>query len=410
MNLQDELDELKIYMTIDKTTIQELNRCMAEKREEQLFRHHEDAEVKKSTPEKNEKAISEQTLEKVIELENRLKSFEKNSRKLKEESKKLKKENDFLKSHLQHYQEDSESRGKELEKLLRVSSSVEHDKSELQTKVTALEREVTTLRRQVAEAKALRDENEEVVNPEEKEHCPTDKAKSEMPTTDVRAQHCDCKTATTRVKFKAAKKKCSVGRHHTVLNHSIKVMSRVESLSKDGWEDVSEGSDSETQTFQNLGTVIVETSQNIRPIEDDGNQKESDQTEDSRAQQGEVQTYSCEDLKAPQNTKKMTFQNKSGSLQKNLHSALPARVNREKCKTKPAQKSSSNPILLRERIVSLQQQNSLLQNARKAAESSAKEFKEANEKLLHQQQISDHRFQTSRQTIKLNFEKRKKIC
>nr|XP_038966679.1 centlein isoform X4 [Rattus norvegicus] len=400
MNLQDELDELKIYMTIDKTTIQELNRCMAEKREEQLFRHHEDAGVKKSTPEKNEKAISEQTLEKVIELENRLKSFEKNSRKLKEESKKLKKENDFLKSHLQHYQEDSESRGKELEKLLRVSSSVEQDKSELQTKVTALEREVTTLRRQVAKAKALRDENEEVVNPEEKEHCPTDKAKSEMATTDVRAQHCDCKTTTTKVKFKAAKKKCSVGRHHTVLNHSVKVMSHVENLSKDGWEDMSEGSsDSETQTFQNLGTVIVETSQNIRPIENDGNQKETDQTEDSRAQQ-EVQTYSCEDLKAPQNTKKMTFQNKSGSLQKNLHSALPARVNREKCKTKPAQKSSSNTILLRERIVSLQQQNSLLQNARKAAESSAKEFKEANEKLLHQQQISDHRFQTSRQTIK----------
>uniref|UniRef100_A0A8I6ASB3 Centlein n=1 Tax=Rattus norvegicus TaxID=10116 RepID=A0A8I6ASB3_RAT len=404
MNLQDELDELKIYMTIDKTTIQELNRCMAEKREEQLFRHHEDAGVKKSTPEKNEKAISEQTLEKVIELENRLKSFEKNSRKLKEESKKLKKENDFLKSHLQHYQEDSESRGKELEKLLRVSSSVEQDKSELQTKVTALEREVTTLRRQVAKAKALRDENEEVVNPEEKEHCPTDKAKSEMATTDVRAQHCDCKTTTTKVKFKAAKKKCSVGRHHTVLNHSVKVMSHVENLSKDGWEDMSEGSsDSETQTFQNLGTVIVETSQNIRPIENDGNQKETDQTEDSRAQQ-EVQTYSCEDLKAPQNTKKMTFQNKSGSLQKNLHSALPARVNREKCKTKPAQKSSSNTILLRERIVSLQQQNSLLQNARKAAESSAKEFKEANEKLLHQQQISDHRFQTSRQTIKLTLD------
>lgn len=174
-------------------------------------------------------------------MENRLKSFEKNSRKLKEESKKLKKENDFLKSHLQHYQEDSESRGKELEKLLRVSSSVEQDKSELQTKVTALEREVTTLRRQVAKAKALRDENEEVVNPEEKEHCPTDKAKSEMATTDVRAQHCDCKTTTTKVKFKAAKKKCSVGRHHTVLNHSIKVMSHVENLSKDGWEDMSEG-------------------------------------------------------------------------------------------------------------------------------------------------------------------------
>ncbi|XP_029396172.1 centlein isoform X2 [Mus pahari] len=406
MTLQDELDELKMHMSIDKTTIQELNRCMAEKREEQLFRHREDAEVKKSAPEKNEKAISEQTLQKVIELENRLKSFEKNSRKLKEESKRLKKENDSLKSHLQHYQEDSEAREKELEQLLRVSTEVERDKRELQTNITALEREVTTLRGQVAEAKASRDEDEAVVSPEERAHCPTDKAKAEMSTTDVRAQRCDCKTATTKVKFKAAKRKCSVGRHHTVLNHSIKVMSHVENLSKDGWEDVSEGSDSETQTFQNLGTIIVETSQNVSPIEDGGNQKETDQVEGSCAPQRAMQTYSCEDIKAPQsishnkNTKKMTFQKKSGSLQKSLRSALPARVNREKCKTLPAQKSSSSTILLRERIVSLQQQNSFLQNARRAAESSAKEYKEANEKLLHQQQISDHRFQTSRQTIK----------
>jgi centlein len=46
----------------------------------------------------------------------------------------------------------------------------------------------------------------------------------------------------------------------------------------------------------------------------------------------------------------------------------------------------------------------LLQNARRAAEASAKEYKEANEKLLHQQQVSDHRFQTSRQTIKVKSE------
>ncbi|XP_038189606.1 centlein isoform X3 [Arvicola amphibius] len=404
MNLQDELDELKVHMSIDKTTIQELNRCMAEKREEQLFRHHEDAGVKKSTPEKNEKAIPEQTLQKVIELENRLKSFEQKSRKLKEGNKKLKKENDFLKSHLKHYREDSEVREKELEHLLKVSKDVENDKSELQVKITELEREVTTLRKQVAETKALRNSSEEAVSPGEKLHCPTHKAKSKMATREVRARPCDCKTTTTKVKFKAAKKKISVGRHHTLLNHSIKVMSHVENLSKDGWEDVSEGSsDSETQMSQNLGTIIVETSQKISPIEDGGDQKETDQTEDSSAQQREMQTCSHEDGKALKDIshyKKMAFQKKSGSTQKSLHAVVPARVNREKCKNIPAQKSSSNTVLLRERIISLQQQNSLLHNARKAAESSAKEYKEANKKLLHQQQVSEQRFQTSRQTIK----------
>ncbi|KAM4851057.1 centlein isoform X2 [Urocitellus parryii] len=404
MNLQEELDELKVHISIDKATIQELNRCMAEKREEQVFRYREDDGVKKSTPEKNGKEILEQTLQKVIELENRLKSFEKRSRKLKEGNKKLMKENYFLKSHLKQHQEDAETREKELEELRKKSEDVEKDKTELQGKISELQREVTSLRKQVAEANALRKENEGLM----KLHHSADKAGLEIATTEGRSGQYDCKTTTTKVKFKAAKKKCSVGRHHTVLNHSIKVMSNVfENLSKDGWEDVSESSDSETQTSQNLGTIIVETSQKISPIEDGREQKESDQTEDIQTQGKElVQTNSNIDGKTPKdifhynNTKKPAFQKKNGNIPKSLHTVVPTRVNREKYKNVTAQKSSTNIILLRERIISLRQQNSVLQNAKKTAELSVKEYKEVNEKLLHQQQISDQRFQTSKQTIK----------
>ncbi|XP_048211175.1 centlein isoform X8 [Perognathus longimembris pacificus] len=407
LNLQEELDQLKVHMSIDKATIQELNRCIAEKREEQLYRYHEDDEVKKSTPEKNGKEMSEQTLQKVIELENRLKSFEKKSRKLKEGNKKLMKENDFLKSLLKQHEEDAESREKELESLLKGSKDVEKDKAELQVKINELEREVTSLRRQVAEANMLR--NEELVNPVEKFHNSTDRTKSAMTTMEGRSGQCDCKTTTTKVKFKAAKKKCSVGRQHTVLNHSIKVMSNMfENLSKDGWEDMSESSsDSETQTSQNLGTIIVETSQKIGPPESGRDQKEADQTEAIQTQGNEVvPTFSnvddktSKDLLYYKNTKKPTFQKRNGSMQRSSHTIVPTRVNREKPKSITAQKSSSNTIFLRERIISLQQQNSVLQNAKKAAELSVKEYKEVNEKLLHQQQISDQRFQTSRQTIK----------
>nr|XP_055158539.1 centlein isoform X4 [Nyctereutes procyonoides] len=302
MNLQEELDKLKVHISIDKAKIQELNTCMAEKREEQLCRNDEDDGVKKSTPEKNGKEMSEQTLQKVVELENRLQSFEKGSRKLKEGNKKLMKENDFLKSLLKQQQEDAEDRGKELEQLQKGSKEVEKDKAELQVKISELEREVTSLRRQVAEANGLRNENEELMNSIEKLQHSADKAKSEMATTEARSGQYDCKTTTTKVKFKAAKKKCSVGRYHTVLNHSIKVMSNVfENLSKDGWEDVSESSsDSEAQTSQNLGTIIVETSQKISPIEDGRDQKESDQTEDSQMQGKDmVQIYSNTDGKTP---------------------------------------------------------------------------------------------------------------
>lgn len=52
-------------------------------------------------------------------------------------------------------------------------------------------------------------------------------------------------------------------------------------------------SDSETQSSQNLGTIIVETSQKISPIEDGRDQKESDEIEDSHMQGKRiVQTYS----------------------------------------------------------------------------------------------------------------------
>ncbi|XP_046920758.1 centlein isoform X2 [Lynx rufus] len=409
MNLQEELDKLKVRISIDKATIRELNTCMAEKREEQLCGYGEDDGVKKSTPEKNGKEMSEQTWQKVIELESRLKSFEKRSRKLKEGNKKLMKENDFLQSLLKQQQEDAEDREKELEQLQRGSKEVEKDKAGLQVKISELEREVTSLRRQVAEANGLRNENEELKNSMEKLQQLADKAKSEMATTEVRSGQYDCKTTTTKVKFKAAKKKCPVGRYHTVLNHSIKVMSNVfENLSKDGWEDVSESSsDPEAQTSQNLGTIIVETSQKISAIEDGRDQKQSDQTEGSQTQGKEmVRIYSNTDGKTPKdyfhckNARKPTFQKKNGNIQKSSHTTVPTRVNREKWKNITSQKSNSNIILLRERIVSLQQQNSILHNAKKTAELSVKEYKEINEKLLQQQQVSDQRYQTSRQTIK----------
>ncbi|XP_063107696.1 centlein isoform X6 [Cavia porcellus] len=409
MNLQEQLDELKIHISIDKTTIQELNRYIAEKREEQLFRYHEDDGVKKSTSEKNGKEISEQTLQKVIELENRLKSFEKTSKKLKEGNKLLLKENDFLKVHLKQHQEDAENRKKELEQILKRSKDVEKDKTKLEVKISELEREVTSLRRQVAEANAWRNADEEPVNPVEKLEHSAGKAKSEMATTEVRSGKYNYKTTTTKVKFKAAKKKCSLGPHHTVLNHSIKVMSNVfENLSKDtkdGWEDVSESSsDSETQTSENLGTIIVETSQKINPTEDKRDQKQSDKTDNNQVQgKGIVQTYSNMDEKTPKDhksIKKMTFQKKSDSMHKRTHAVVPIRVNRENFKNITAKKSSNNNVSLRERIISLQQQNNILQSAKKSAELSVKEYKEVNEKLLHQQQISDQRLQTSRQTIK----------
>lgn len=62
----------------------------------------------------------------------------------------------------------------------------------------------------------------------------------------------------------------------------------------------SKSSDSEGHTSQDLGTIIVETSQKISPIEDGRDQKEGDQTEDSQMQGKEmVRIYSNTDGKTP---------------------------------------------------------------------------------------------------------------
>lgn len=49
-----------------------------------------------------------------------------------------------------------------------------------------------------------------------------------------------------------------------------------------------DSSDSETQTSQNLETIIIKTSQKISPIEAGRDQKQSDQTEDSQMQGKEI--------------------------------------------------------------------------------------------------------------------------
>lgn len=152
------------------------------------------------------------------------------------------KENYMQKSLLKQQQEDLETKGKDLESLQRRSKDTEKHKTELQVKISELEREVTSLRTQVAETNGLRNENEELMNSVEKLQHSADKAVTEMATTsEAQSRQYDCKTTITKINFKAAKKKCSLGRYHTVLNHCVKVKSNVfENLSKDGWEDVSE--------------------------------------------------------------------------------------------------------------------------------------------------------------------------
>lgn len=177
-------------------------------------------------------------------MERRFKALERESKKLKEVNKEVTKDRNDLKASLKLQREDANMREREFEKLLKRIREIKKDKAELQLVIDELEREAVSLKRQVAEANGLRNENEDLLSQVQQLKSSLDKAKAVAPIVPVKTtcgQH-NCKTPSTKVKLKTAKKKSSLGRHQAFRKQSIKVTSNViENFNKDGWEDMSEG-------------------------------------------------------------------------------------------------------------------------------------------------------------------------
>uniref|UniRef100_A0A670K9I2 Centlein n=1 Tax=Podarcis muralis TaxID=64176 RepID=A0A670K9I2_PODMU len=378
LNLEEELDQMRVYTSRDKATIQELNICLQQEREELLFRLGEEDGVKNSTPKKNVKEIPAQTLLKVLELERRLKSFERESRRLKEINKELTKGNSDLKALLKQQKEEAEAREKELEMLLKQIKEVQQDKADLLLLIDGLEREVASLKRQWAEANSLRDENKDLLSQVRQLQSSLDRARTvpSMANAEASCRQCLCKSRSAKVKLKTGKKKGLVGYHQSLLNQSIKVMSGVfENFNKDGWEDVSESSDSEIPVSENLGTITAKKAQHT-PLTDKNDQQEQNKVEDN-----------C----MPPNSVSME------TIKLIVDLCDQCLVNREK-RSIVVQKPGC-AISLRGRITSLQQQLAILQNSKKTAMSSLKTSRETNKKLTSQLHLVEQRLQASKQTI-----------
>ncbi|XP_075787634.1 centlein isoform X1 [Pelodiscus sinensis] len=407
LNLEEELDQMKVCRSMDKATIQDLNLCLQQEREELLFRLGEDDGVKNITPKKNVKEISDETLQKVCQLEKRFKTLERESKKLKEVNRQLTKDKNDLKASIKCQKEDADRRERELELLLKKIKEIKKNKADLQLVIDELERKVATLKREVVDANMLKNENEDLLHQVQQLKNSLDKAKAVATMANEGANHgqCNCKTAGTKVKLKTTKKKSSLGRHQAFLNQSIKVMSNVfENFNKDGWEDMSESSDSEIPTSESLGSIIMKTGQNVDSLTDTNDQQEKYQVQDNQM----IHNISRLEDKSQLNLKKGITQNKdiekSHSQRRKInpyitaHPSIMNKVNREKRRNIMVQKPGCS-VLLRERIKSLQQQIAVLQNVGRTTASSIKKLKEANEKLTSQLHLADRRLQTSRRTI-----------
>ncbi|XP_019326301.1 PREDICTED: centlein [Aptenodytes forsteri] len=384
LNLEEELDQMKVHLSV-----------------EPLFKLSEDDGVKNSTPERNMKEVSHQMLQKVQQLERRFKAIEGELKKQKEVNKDLLKEKNYLKASLKVQKEDADTRERELETLLTRICEIKKDKAELQLVIDEQQKEAASLKRQVAEANRLRNENEDLLSQLQELKCLLDEAKAV-----ATSGRCNCKITGTKVKLKTAKKKSSLGHHGAFLKQSIKVMSNVfENFSKDGWEDVSESSDSEIPTSESLETVIMKTVQNIDPLPDRSKQQGKKQIQDSQKPcniihlEGKTQQYNKKGHS--QNKEKLHSKRRKICCLITSYPSILSKANRTKRRNIIVQKPGYSVTLLQERIKSLQQQIAVLQNEKKTAVSSVKGFKETNEKLTTQLHLADQRLQTSKLTIEV---------
>ncbi|KAM6109370.1 centlein [Phoenicopterus ruber ruber] len=403
LNLEEELDQMKVHQSVGRFTIQEFNYVYNKKREETLFKLSEDDGVKNSTPKRNMKEVSHQTLQKVRQLERRFKTIEGELKKQKEVNKDLLKEKNDLKASLKVQKEDADTRERELETLLKRICEIKKDKAELQLVIDEQEKEAAALKRQVAEANRLRNENEDLLSQVQELKCLLDEAKAV-----ATSGQCNCKITGTKVKLKTAKKKSSLGHHGAFLKQSIKVMSNVfENFSKDGWEDVSESSDSEIPTSESSETVIMKTVQNIDPLTDRSKQQGKKQIQDSQKPcnivhlEGKNRQYNNKGHSQNKDLERLHSKRRKICCLITSYPSILSKVNRTKRRNIIVQKPGYSVTLLQERIKSLQQQIAVLQNEKKTAVSSVKGFKETNEKLTTQLHLADQRLQTSKLTIEV---------
>ncbi|XP_042660742.1 centlein isoform X3 [Tyto alba] len=403
LNLDEELDQMKVHQSV-----------------EPLFKLSEDDGVKFSTP-KSIKEVSRQTLLKiryqpqqtdlsfdarityVQQLERRFKAIEGELKKQKEVNKNLTKEKNYLEESLKVQKEDADTRKGELEMLLKRICEIKKDKAELQLVIDEQQKEAASLKRQVAEAKGLRNESEDLLSQVQELKCLLDEAKAV-----ATSGQCNCKITGTKVKLNTARKKSSLGHHGAFLKQSIKVMSNVfENFSKDGWEDVSESSDSEVLTSESLETMIMKTVQNTDPLPDRSKQQGKKHIQDSQKPfnvvhlEGKNQQYNKKGHPKTKDLEKLHSKRRKVCCLITSYPSILSKVNRTKRRNTIVQKLGYSVILLQERIKSLQEQITVLHNEKKIAVSSVKGLKETNEKLTAQLHLADQRLQSSKLTIEV---------
>ncbi|XP_071263747.1 centlein isoform X1 [Salvelinus alpinus] len=103
-NLEEELDVLRVQAAMDRATVQELRLCLQNEQQELLHKVAADPKVKNSTPKKPSAERVEQSLKKIEQLERRTVSMEQETERLREDNQDLQEANTALTQDKEHLQ------------------------------------------------------------------------------------------------------------------------------------------------------------------------------------------------------------------------------------------------------------------------------------------------------------------
>ncbi|XP_075681784.1 centlein [Rhinoderma darwinii] len=389
LNLEEEIDQLKVQTSVDKATIQELNMCLQQEREELLFRLGNQEDTRSSTPKKFIGDNAQHTLKKVSSLDKRLVELEVVAKKLKEANEELTELNAFLKTSINCLQKDAFLKEQKIQEMNWDILEVNQDREALEKRKDDLCREVTTLRKLLAGSNKLKSENRELVKQVQFLQRMLDKAIAVPKKLDRQGRR---KELGSKVKQNEARK-ISLRRHQAFLNQSIKVMSRVfENFSKDGWEDVSEDSDAESESSQSIGQVIVKTAQaTISSAEESSAMEERSSEELTHAAWRNGNNNDCIHGRG---SKKTSRKRCNFKLKCNPSTVRVRKERRQQC----CPGTSLTSLL--ERVASLQHQVSVVRKRKLIATASMTELKKDKIKLASELQLAHQRLQISKQMAK----------
>ncbi|XP_068090482.1 centlein [Hyperolius riggenbachi] len=408
MNLEEEIDQLKVQASIDRATIQELNACLQQERQELLLRLDKEENIRCSTPKKSTGDTLEYTLHKVSYLKNKLLELETDSKKLSDFNEELNKQNKLLKSCINALQKDTDIREQKMQKMHSEIEKMRQVKESMEKKKDELNREVLSLKRLLADSNTLRNINRDLLRQVHVLQCTLNKATALVPHASKNfKKQGHRKEATTKVKQNAANK-ISLRRHQAFLNQSIKVMSSVfENFSKDGWEDVSEDSnthcfypsETEDRSSESLDQVMVKSIQST-----DSTMEETSTAQESNCDEMAQTDWSKKD-KCKEYVHKAGISicrpKNAGQFRRGQVGVkcgpLGRKVQKER---KPKSCPCSSLTSLLERVASLQQQVSILQRGKQAAMASVNKLKLEKIKLAAELQLAQQRLQISKQMAK----------